>query len=430
MDHSPDQVEMLRDELATLRQEVETLRAAAATTRLPAAGVETVEPPHSNRRGFLRLAGAAAVGATAVAVAGSTQQAAAAGGSPMLIGRTNVADTVFETTRLISTSGTTLDFKTFQVDNSSTTFLDIPSGARVAGAFTVAGTDTSDGHRVAVYARVAGSVANPGGIGVLASADGDDSPFPGYLGLSSIGLVATAKAGGLGVVGSTAAGDASSFGVLGLSPDGFGVVALSDTGVSLVAGGAGRFQQSLTGALGAPAAGSHAAGEQVRDSAGDMYICTTAGTPGTWRKMTAQAPGFANSGGSINLLATPIRLLDTRPGTSAPINNGFVRVAGNTTLALQITGTTVATPFGSLSVPAGSKGVIGNLTIIGPSGDGYAQVWPSGAPPTTSTINYGPVNANPAIANSFTCGLTAAGKLNILTFATAHVLFDVAGFVF
>ena len=429
MDNTDD-FAILRAELATLRQEVVKLRNGAPATPKASASLETTEPPQRNRRGFLRLAGAAAVGATAAAVAGSTQEAAAKSGAPVLIGNANSSTNANEPTRLDSPSPSTLDRNTFHVNNETNPLglaTEPPANLRIAGAFRVNGADDSNGYRTGVYARVTDLPANPGGTGVFASAGGVENPYVGTG--TSIGVLSTAKAGGFGVVSSIPVGSASSIGVLSMTPDGYGVVSISNTGVALVAGGGGRIQQALR-TLGAPTVGTYGAGEQIRDAAGDMYICIANGTPGTWRKVTAQAPGFSNSGGSINLLSTPIRLLDTRPGTAAPINNGFARVTGNTTLTIQITGTAVITPDGSLSVPAGAKGVIGNITIIRPDGEGYAQVWPSGAPPTTSTINYGPINASPAIANSFTCGLTTDGKVNILTYVTAHVLFDVAGFVF
>jgi hypothetical protein len=257
---------------------------------------------------------------------------------------------------------------------------------------------------------------------VFGSHEGVDNTFAsGY----SFGVFGTAEAGGYGVMGYTPTGT-NSTGVLGRSDAGTGVIASSFTGVSLLVRDGGRMQQALRVA-GAPTTGAFTAGEQIRDANADLYICTASGTPGTWRKVTAQHPAYANSGGSINLLSTPIRVFDTRPGTSAPLNNGFVKVAGNTIVPLQITGTVVA----GISVPAGAKGILGNVTIIGPNGDGFAQVWPAGqAAPTTSNINYGTVNASPAIANSFISGLDAAGKVNVLTYQTAHVLLDIAGFVY
>lgn len=424
METATNDVDLLREEIATLRKEMDVLRAQApaAPAVAKSATAADEEVPQSNRRGFLKLAGAAAAGATVAAVAGSTQQVAALTGGNMLIGVVNSATLVNETTGLQNPSTVSLDDQTFRVNNYSTGSIGIPTTHRVAGAFTVSGPDASlaTSFRTGVYARTSGPAA-VGGQGVFGSHEGADNPFASGF---SFGVVGTTEAGGYGVLGYNPTGT-NSVGVLGRADAGIGVIASSFTGVSLLVRDGGRLQQALR-ATGAPAAGSFTVGEQIRDGVGDMYICTASGTPGTWRKVTAQAPGYANAGGSINLLAQPIRLLDTRPSTTAPLNNGFVKVPGNTTLTLQITGTVAS----GLSVPAGAKGILGNLTIIGPSGEGYAQVWPSGAAPTTSNINYGPVNASPALANYLISALDATGKINVLTYATAHVLLDVSGFVF
>lgn len=424
MDTTTNDVDLLRDEIATLRKEMEVLRGQApvarATTPTAAAAVDE-EAPQSNRRGFLKLAGAAAAGATAVAVVGSTQQAAAATNGNMLIGNSNTTTAVNDTTSLYCPSGVTLSDQTFRCNNYSNLSITLPADHRIAVAGTTSGNDNSNGVRTGVYGRTL-SPAGQGGQGVFGSAGGGSENT--FLGSFSFGVVGTAPTGGFGMYGTANTG-AGSTGVKGRADEGTGVAAASTTGISLHVQDGGRILQALR-SPGAPAAGSFAIGEQIRDGNGDMYICTASGAPGTWRKVTAQAPGYANAGGSINLLPQPIRLLDTRPSTAAPLNNGFAKVAGNTTLTIQITGTAV----GGVSVPAGAKGVIGNITIIAPSGDGYAQVWPSGAPPTTSNINYGTISANPAIANSFVVALDATGKINILTYQTAHVLIDVAGFVF
>ncbi len=423
MDTTTNDVDLLRDEIATLRKEMEVLRAKAPVTPTAAKSAVTAdeEAPQSNRRGFLKLAGAAAAGATAVAVVGSSQQAAAATLGNMIIGQANTTTAVNDTTQLYCPSAVTLSDQTFRCNNYSNTSIALPTNHRIAIAGTTSGNDNSNGVRTGVYGRTL-SPAGQGGQGVFGSAGGGEENT--FLGSFSFGVVGTAPVGGFGMYGTANTG-AGSVGVKGRADEGTGVAAASTTGISLHVQDGGRILQALR-AAGAPVAGSFATGEQIRDANGDMYICTASGTPGTWRKVTAQAPGYANAGGSINLLAQPIRLLDTRPTTTAPLNNGFAKVAGNTTLTLQITGTVAS----GLSVPAGAKGVIGNITIIAPNGDGYAQVWPSGAAPTTSNINYGTISANPAIANSFIVALDPTGKINILTYQTAHVLIDVAGFVF
>ena len=128
-------------------------------------------------------------------------------------------------------------------------------------------------------------------------------------------------------------------------------------------------------------------GDQWRDSTGAMFLCTTSGTPGTWRRVVAQHPDYANAGGSVNLLARPIRVVDTRPTSTAPLKNGGARLAPSTNTSFQITGTTVA----GVSVPAGATGILANITATDTLGSGFFSVFaanltpPAPAPSTTRT---------------------------------------------
>lgn len=380
------------------------------------------ESPQSNRRGFLKLAGAAAVGATVAAKAGSTQQAAAGTGGDLVIGTaantaTNTATNIADVTHLFSPSATFLMPAVFRADNYSIGSLTLPSNHRIAIAATVSGNDLNPGYRTGVYARTSGPAA-VGGQGVFGSHEGVDNPFATNF---SFGVVGTTESGGYGMFGYNPTGT-TSVGVLGRADAGIGVIASSFTGLSLLVRDGGRMQQQLR-TTGAPTTGTFNAGEQIRDGLADLYICTVGGTPGTWRKVTAQHPAYANAGGSLNLLPRPIRLLDTRPSTTAPINNGFAKLAANTELSLQISGTVAD----SLSVPSGAKGILGNITITGATAAGYALVWSADQPtPLTSNINFRDGDQ----ANYFISAIDAAGKLKVLASAATNVLIDVFGFVF
>jgi hypothetical protein len=340
----------------------------------------------------------------------------------MIIGQTNITTAVNDTTGLISASATALDDQTFLVRNFSIGSITPPATLRVAVAGTTSGADASDGQRVGVYGRTA-APGSLGGQGVFGSSEGPENPFGAGF---KFGVVGTADAEGYGVFAYSPVGT-SAVGVLGRADQGFGVIASSFTGVSLLVRDSGRIQQQLRPTTGAPSAGTFSIGEMVRDLAGDMYICTASGTPGTWRKVTAQHPAFANAGGSINLLPRPIRLVDSR-GNGAPITNGSAKLTPGTVVTAQITGTVAD----SLSVPAGATGILGNLTATEATGPGFALVWPTGQPqPATSNINYSAVTANPAIANYFISALDASGNMNIMcAAASTHILVDVFGFVF
>ena len=94
---------------------------------------------------------------------------------------------------------------------------------------------------------------------------------------------------------------------------------------------------------------------------------------------------------------------------------------------LQVTGTLV----GGIQVPNGAIGVVGNVTVVQPTGAGDLRLYPGGAPlPGTSSINF--ANGQ-IIANGVIVGLNTTGRISIkvdMPAGTAtHVLFDASGYV-
>jgi hypothetical protein len=152
------------------------------------------------------------------------------------------------------------------------------------------------------------------------------------------------------------------------------------------------------------------------DSAATLWFCTATGTPGTWVRLTGVHNGV--SGGAINFLANPIRLLDTRTGLG-------VFTAGSTH-ALQVTGVAI----GGISVPNGAVGVVGNVTVVSPTAGGDLRLYPGATAPGTSSINFA---SGQTIANGVTVALNGSGRLNIhvdMPSSThTHVLFDASGYI-
>ena len=118
-------------------------------------------------------------------------------------------------------------------------------------------------------------------------------------------------------------------------------------------------------------------------------------------------------------LPAPLRLLDTRIGTSpnacfqpnVPIVGGTVRLI----FARNFCG-----------IPANAQALTGNVTTVN-SGGGYLTLFPSGATqPTVASTNYG---VNEIVNNVFTVGLGAGdGSFNIFAQSTTHVVVDVTGY--
>src|SRR5215210_6024911 len=119
---------------------------------------------------------------------------------------------------------------------------------------------------------------------------------------------------------------------------------------------------------------------------------------------------------------TPCRLVDTRQPADAPIlSHGATR-----TFTIQ----------GKCGVPSGAKAVALNVTVIGPTGQGYLTVFPAGtARPIVSNINY--AGGESALANGVIVPLGASTPdLSVFPYVIqpygvqgqTHLVLDVSGY--
>lgn len=369
--------------------------------------------PRQNRRRFLRLAGAATAAGAAGAVALGAGQAEASTGASMLIGASNLPTANTDTTALVNPSTTSLMAATMRVANYSSTAHAQPGNTRLGVFAYVNGVDTSDGAHNAVYGY-AGSSTGVGNTGVYGGA-GNGITYPWNS--ASINIGVGGNSDGYGVIGQSSGTNGTGIGVFGYAP----------SSLDLFAGGSGRIYMVAAVASGPPTTGGHFRGEIVRDATSDVYVCLEDGTPGKWRKLAATAPTYESAGGSVNYLSKPIRLFDSRKiDPNVPLGSGS-KLAPNTPVTVQVTGTTAQ----GLAVPTLAKGVIGNLTVVQPDGNGWLTVWPEGPTPSTSNLNYSLGNGSPAIANSFSCRLSAVGEMQVMTAgpSAAHVIIDIVGFI-
>jgi hypothetical protein len=122
-------------------------------------------------------------------------------------------------------------------------------------------------------------------------------------------------------------------------------------------------------------------------------------------------------------LPRPIRLFDTR----APIP-GFAACAYlNQPL---VADAELARPAriacDGLTIPADAQAIVGNATVVGPSGAGFVTLWPNGPPrPPVSNLNY---TAGQVVPNAFTVGLGADGQFRTYTSASTHFIVDITGY--
>lgn len=129
--------------------------------------------------------------------------------------------------------------------------------------------------------------------------------------------------------------------------------------------------------------------------------------------------GWFPTGGATPL-ATPVRLVDTRRGMPAVDTD----VSGRGPL---VKGSELVVPVaGRGGIDAGATSAVLNLTVVGARTAGYLSVYPCGATPTTSTINFlpGTTRADAAVSGLGTSG-SAAGKVCVRSDGTTDVLVDV-----
>jgi hypothetical protein len=128
--------------------------------------------------------------------------------------------------------------------------------------------------------------------------------------------------------------------------------------------------------------------------------------------------GVEQAGGGYTKVK-PARLLDTRSGLGVP-GGSTSKLGAGKTVTLQVTGR------GGVAASAVSAAVL-NLTVTGPTSDGYLTAYPTGqARPGTSSINF---PRNWTGANLVTVPVGTNGQVSIYNFKGAtHVVADVMGY--
>jgi hypothetical protein len=364
----------LRSRLAQIESNQATRQAPIASRRRHRRATSRDDSPiasHavSRRRLFGLLGGAAAVG-TGLAVAGSALVADPAGattGGDLIIDGSAATNSGVETTYLTT------------------------SGAGGGGA----GTSFNN-----CALQVQSTATNTGGIVAYAAGTGT-----GVTGLSFGGTgVGGSDDTGFGMQGTTDTGTGGSFfaessgvGVLADSTSGIGLHAGSGTGNSgqfdaPSAGSTGtHLLLSPSGTSGPPTGTGHTLGQFWVDSAGKLFQCVVAGSPGVWVSLSSPLVQIA-----------PARIYDSRVG-QLPSTGPKTPITTGTTVNLDVTNN-------ASGVPATASAVLGNLTVTN-SGNGFLTVYATGAtPPATSNINLVP---GVTLANNFTSKVGTGNKIAV-----------------
>ncbi len=217
--------------------------------------------------------------------------------------------------------------------------------------------------------------------------------------------------GGVGVWGETANG----YGVFGDSVAGYGGFFQGGYATLLLQPGG-----PTPGAT--PPTGAHLKGEVFVGTDGTIYFAIANGsTLATWRKLAGPT-----TAGSLHVLPTPDRYVDTRAGGG---NRGGVTgpLPVNTTKVYQITGVAGAA---GVTIPAGAIAIVGTLTTVGTAASlpgSFLTIWQGGTQPPVSNVNYGPPPSD-ILATQFVSALSTDGKVSVFNRSDANYLVDVVGY--
>jgi hypothetical protein len=184
--------------------------------------------------------------------------------------------------------------------SSRRTLLKLGGAAAAAGVAAAAAAVTSTGTAQAHYNQ--DMVFNGTGAGHFAAEGAGTTGAIGLWGTSdtSFGVLAQSSSG-TGGQGQSSSG----IGLLGLSTSGNGVAGTSSNayGGSFQGGLAPVFLQPGSGS-GAPSSGLHQKGELFVDVLGTLWVCTGAGTPGSWVRQVGVLAGPPASATTLQLTAS------------------------------------------------------------------------------------------------------------------------------
>jgi len=123
-------------------------------------------------------------------------------------------------------------------------------------------------------------------------------------------------------------------------------------------------------------------------------------------------------------LATPIRLLDTRPGQQA-LNIPSTSLVGGVVKSIVGRGFT----YNNVNIPTNAKALVGNVTAVNDTGAGagFLTLYPGGTNiPLAANLVY---NAGQVIPNAFTVNLADGdGSFYIFALTSINVVIDITGY--
>lgn len=384
-------------------------------------------PKKTDRRGMLRLAGAAVLGAAGIAAV-KVIPAAAASGDNFILGCGNAATT---DTTLINVGGAV-----------GLAVTGAPHGLEGYGG----GSTTSEVGVLGVSKGGTGIGVGGRALGIGTGVRGESTTGTGVVGVATTGtgVSGSAPTNGTGVLGSVGG---SGTAVYGSGAGGRGVLGISTTGYDVqlgypVPGGAvGSGRLAMVGRLDVGGSAPNIAPAFVTTTAGSAYFQHefirgndssiwasrfdgSSPNQTRWKRINAVRVDSADGLGSN---FKPFRVVDTR-------TLGAIKANGTMNL-VQVAGTGT----GTSAIPPDAVAVIGNLTAAGYTGGGWLSIMPGGIVQGAGPGQYNPASdpssvnfqvGQGAIANSFVVGLGSAGKVQVYVGGhSSHFIIDITGYM-
>jgi len=129
--------------------------------------------------------------------------------------------------------------------------------------------------------------------------------------------------------------------------------------------------------------------------------------------LVADVSGAMVPAGDLYTGISPVRLVDTRDGTGAPV--------GKLTPTQQL----VVPVAGGAGSPSNATAAVANLTVTQAAGPGYLSAYPCGqSPPNSSNLNF---VQGQTVSNLALTALGTGGALCITVSTTTHVVVDLSG---
>lgn len=159
----------------------------------------------------------------------------------------------------------------------------------------------------------------------------------------------------------------------------------------------------------------HPQGAIVNDGT-DLWLCTSAGGPGIWRKL-----GGTATAGAFHVLPVPVRLLDTRFGSLPNVNGPKEPLGAGQQRTVDCT-------LNASGVPAGATAVwLTILLVNAANANGNFTVWAEGATrPQANTMVWG--GSSGRFTATALTALDSAGRCRISASAPTDIVIDVLGY--